>query len=135
MLAKALWLALVWVAPSSLFGAVDSIEPDLVGTSGDAYSVKIFSQLSPIEINRIHSWHIEITDVDGKPVSKAQITVGGGMPDHDHGLPTQPQVAGEVSHGTYLLEGIRFHMPGKWQIVIGFRVGAQFHSAEIEFQL
>ena len=127
-LSKALWLAPVLVAGSSLFGAVESTMPDLMGTSGDGYSVKIFSQLSPLEINRIHSWHIEITDADGKPVSNAQITVGGGMPDHDHGLPTQPQVTEEVRAGTYLLEGMRFHMPGKWQIVIDFRVGAQNNS-------
>ncbi len=134
-LTKTLWLALVVVAGSSLFGAVESAMPDLVGTSGDGYWVKIFSQLSPLEINRIHSWHIEITDADGKPVSNAQITVGGGMPDHDHGLPTQPQVTEEIGDGTYLLEGMRFHMPGKWQIVIDFRVGDQVHSTSIEFQL
>lgn len=135
MLAKVLWLALVLVAGSSLVGAAESTMPDLMGTSGDGYSVKIFSQLSPLEINRIHSWHIEITDADGKPVSNAQITVGGGMPDHDHGLPTQPQVTEEVRAGTYMLEGMRFHMPGKWLIVIDFRVGAQNHSTSIEFEL
>ena len=135
MLAKALWFALVLVTGSSLFGAVDSTMPDLVGNSGDGYSVKISSQLSPLEINRIHSWHIEITDVGGRPVSNAQITVSGGMPDHDHGLPTQPQITEEIRAGTYLLEGMRFHMPGKWQIVIGFRLGNQLHSASIEFQL
>ena len=134
-LTKALWLAPVLVAGSSLFGAVESTMPDLVGTSGDGYSVKIFSQLSPLEINRIHSWYIEITGVDSTPVSNAQITVTGGMPDHDHGLPTQPQVTEEVGDGTYLLEGMRFHMPGKWQIVIDFRVGDQVHSTSIEFSL
>ena len=134
-LTKALWLAPVLVAGSSLFGAVESTMPDLVGTSGDGYSVEIFSQLSPLEINRIHSWYIEITGVDSTPVSNAQITVTGGMPDHDHGLPTQPQVTDEVGDGTYLLEGMRFHMPGKWQIVIDFRVGDQVHSTSIEFSL
>ena len=134
-LTKALWLAPVLVAGSSLFGAVESTMPDLVGTSGDGYSVEIFSQLSPLEINRIHSWYIEITGVDSTPVSNAQITVTGGMPDHDHGLPTQPQVTEEVGDGTYLLEGMRFHMPGKWQIVIDFMVGDQVHSTSIEFSL
>ena len=39
-----------------------------------------------------------------------------GMPDHDHGLPTQPQVTSRLENGDYLLEGVRFHMPGKWQL-------------------
>jgi hypothetical protein len=40
------------------------------------------------------------------------------MPDHDHGLPTLPVVTRETSPGRYLLEGVRFHMPGRWQLTL-----------------
>jgi hypothetical protein len=34
------------------------------------------------------------------------------MPQHGHGLPTQPQVTRELGDGRYLLEGMKFSMPG-----------------------
>ena len=92
--------------------------PDMEATTATGGTVRIFSQLSPLQINRIHSWHIAITDADGEPVSEARIAVTGGMPDHDHGLPTQALVTAEIEPGIYLLEGMRFHMPGRWQIQV-----------------
>ena len=51
------------------------------------------------------------------------ITVDGGMPIQDHGLPTQPRVTREIAPGYYLLEGLRFHMPGSWELVITIETG------------
>ena len=57
------------------------------------------------------------------------------MPEHDHGLPTQPQVTEEVEPGSYLIEGIRFHMPGKWQMQFSIQVNGIVTNALLEFQL
>jgi hypothetical protein len=38
------------------------------------------------------------------------------MPQHGHGLPTRPRVTREVESGTYLVEGMKFSMPGWWNI-------------------
>ncbi|HCI88521.1 MAG TPA: auxin-binding protein, partial [Gammaproteobacteria bacterium] len=35
-----------------------------------------------------------------------------------HGLPTLPIMTRETSPGRYLLEGVRFHMPGRWQLTV-----------------
>lgn len=80
--------------------------------------VNIYSEIAPLDINKIHSWQLRLKDADGKPVSNANIELIGGMPEHDHGLPTQPQITAETEPGSYLLEGVRFHMPGKWQLDI-----------------
>ena len=95
--------------------ALAAEEPDLEMTTANGYRLHIHSQLQPLGINQIHSWLLELSNSAGA-VSDASISVEGGMPEHNHGLPTQPQVTEEIEPGVYLIEGIRFHMPGPWQM-------------------
>ncbi len=81
------------------------------------YTVHYESTLDPIEINRIHSWTLVVTR-DGKPVEGAEILVSGGMPEHDHGMPTRPRITADLGGGRYRLDGMRFHMNGDWEIVL-----------------
>jgi hypothetical protein len=67
-------------------------------------------------INQIHAWKIKVASADGMPVTAARIAVDGGMPQHGHGLPTQPLVRRQVAEGTYLLEGMKFSMTGWWEV-------------------
>jgi len=82
------------------------------------YQVSYISILEPIEINNLHAWKIFIKDKNGKDVPNAEISVIGGMPEHNHGLPTQPQITKSFGDGCYLLEGIKFHMLGWWTVTI-----------------
>lgn len=82
------------------------------------YRVSYTSKLNPIVINRIHSWVLHVETADSKPVVDAEITVDGGMPAHDHGLPTSPRTTQYLGDGNYVIEGLRFHMNGYWEIVI-----------------
>ena len=70
------------------------------------------------DINRIHSWILHVESVGGVPVENATIDVTGGMPKHDHGLPTRPRVTKELGGGDYRLDGMRFHMRGYWEIEV-----------------
>jgi len=82
------------------------------------FRVTFQSELDPIVINRIHNWVLHIEDEHGAPVAGATLAVTGGMPAHDHGLPTAPQVTRELAAGDYVLEGLRFHMSGRWELQI-----------------
>jgi hypothetical protein len=64
----------------------------------------------------MHSWTVKLQDGAGHPVTGAALAVDGGMPQHGHGLPTRPRVTREVENGTYLVEGMKFSMPGWWNI-------------------
>jgi hypothetical protein len=55
-------------------------------------------------------------DAEGRPVEGATITVDGGMPQHSHGLPTQPKVSRYLGSGVYEIEGLRFSMGGWWEL-------------------
>lgn len=110
-------------------------DPDLQAVSRSGVQLKLYSRLQPIQLNTIHSWEIELLDGNGKALNDARIRVQGGMPDHDHGLPTSPQVTGQLGDGRYLLQGMRFHMPGRWLLRIDLEIDGKSESVEIPFSL
>jgi hypothetical protein len=76
-----------------------------------------------VPLQRIHDWQVKVATPDGSPVTQALVYVNGGMPEHGHGLPTRPAVTRELSPGTYLIEGMKFSMPGWWEILIAVQKG------------
>lgn len=80
------------------------------------YLVTLQPPASPAAINQLHAWQVKLSTPAGTPVAHARITVDGGMPQHGHGLPTQPQVTRELPDGRYLIEGMKFSMSGWWEI-------------------
>lgn len=126
-------IALVlWAAPLSA-GASD--EPDFSLITAGGNLLHIHSELSPLAINRIHGWRLRLTTADNIPLTDASIRVAGGMPDHDHGLPTEPEVTGESEPGVYKLEGLRFHMPGRWLLTFDIAIDGATDNASLEFEL
>jgi len=105
-----------------------------VSTSG-AYQVRYRSELQPIRINSIHAWVLQLQTAEGKPVSGAVIEIQGGMPRHDHGLPTRPQVTAGPGDGNYRIEGLRFHMQGEWQLSLSITSGKEEDTCMISLQL
>ncbi len=104
-------------------------------TTNQNSALEIFSQLDPLAINTIHSWELVLYTAAGAPLSGARMSVVGGMPDHDHGLPTSPVVTREITPGRYLLEGMRFHMPGRWLLTFDVISDQGSESATLEFRL
>ena len=78
------------------------------------YDVSFKSVGGPIVINTIHEWRLSVVSTDGLPVDGLTITIDGGMPTHDHGLPTAPRVTESLGAGQYRVEGFKFQMPGHW---------------------
>ena len=129
---SALLAALISLAFSAFVTAQDSTFE--VKTKAGS-TLQIVSQLTPLGINTIHSWELILTTADGTPVSGAEIAVVGGMPLHDHGLPTEPRVTAETSAGHSLMEGVRFHMQGQWQMDFSIRTQSGEDTALVEFEI
>jgi hypothetical protein len=100
-----------------------------------AYEVHYRSELNPLRINTLHAWVLQVQTAGGKPVNDAVIEIEGGMPRHDHGLPTQPQVVATPGQGNYRIEGLRFHMQGEWQLSLTIRSGQEEDSCVVSLQL
>ena len=98
------------------------------------YRVAWASTPSPVPMLTLHAWTITITDVDEKPVDDARVTVLGGMPAHAHGLPTTPSVR-PLGGGRYLVEGLKFHMPGAWVVAFRIKAAAGIDAVSFPFEL
>ena len=90
----------------------------------EQYVVTYSTPDGPPQINRMHSGILHVETAAGDPVEGAMIDVDGGMPAHDHGLPTQPRVTEELGGGDYRLDGVRFHMSGEWEMVVTIKSDA-----------
>lgn len=99
------------------------------------YVVSFSSSIDPMPINKMFEWTLHVEDADGEPVDGARFAIAGGMPEHNHGLPTSPRVTEDLGNGDYRLQGIRFHMKGNWQFIISIFEGAQADRVVIDLQL
>ncbi|OWW19253.1 FixH family protein [Noviherbaspirillum denitrificans] len=88
------------------------------------YVVKVQSLADPIVINKMHTWEATVKLPSGEPVPGARIAIGGGMPQHMHGYPTQPRVTKELGNGRYLIEGMKFSMAGWWDLKLDIDASA-----------
>lgn len=101
----------------------------------DEYVVSYSTPDGTPQINRMYSWILHIEDAAGQPVEGAKITVTGGMPEHDHGLPTQPRVTADLGEGNYRLEGMRFHMAGAWELSVSITTDSGTSTILLQLQL
>ncbi len=129
------FLSLTLVLTTTLSSVAHPQDGLFIVTSQLGKVLSIKSQLSPLRINQIHSWELELKDGNGSTVTGANIEVNGGMPAHNHGLPTQPRVTPMEKPGSYLMEGIRFHMPGEWELQFTVTTATARDSAKLEFNL
>jgi hypothetical protein len=129
---KRKWTRLVWLTPVVVLalGGIAYAAMMLMPAPGDLdlaltrsskaglYRTTLVPGVDPLTVGSIHSWTIELETADGRPVEHAEIAVDGGMPQHGHGLPTSPKVTQNLGRGHYLVEGMKFNMPGWWTLTV-----------------
>jgi len=86
-----------------------------------------------IPVNQFHRWVIKLNDPTGQAVYPAKFSIGGGMPAHGHGLPTQPMVTEYLGDGQYLIEGVKFNMDGQW--LLKFQIVTPTQQDMVEFNV
>jgi len=96
-------------------------------TEQGLFQIAYTSELDPPAINTVHTWTVHVTTPDGQPVEGARVAVEGGMPEHNHGMPTMPQVAA-TANGDYRVEGMKFQMPGWWTVTVHVDAGGKQDS-------
>lgn len=104
-------------------------------TANNAYNVMYKSIGGQIRINRIHSWELTINDAAGQPVNDAMVTVVGDMPEHGHGLPTQPEITKVGAGGLYRVDGMKFTMPGWWVVTVSIMVDGLHDSVSFNLNI
>ncbi len=97
------------------------------------YQVSWSSDMESVPLNQIHTWTLTVNTAGGQPVEDATIFVDGGMPQHGHGLPTNPKVTEYLGNGQYRVEGLRFQMTGFWEVKLN--ITAEGQSDTVLFNL
>lgn len=126
--AAVLALVAVFIAPGA------AADDGHVSADGN-FRITFESDVTPIVINRMHGWTLHVARADGSAVSGANVTIEGGMPEHDHGLPTAPRVVAGAQAGVYRIEGLRFHMGGYWEIHISIDDGRHRDKVMLPLEL
>jgi hypothetical protein len=133
MLGKLTWFAMLVLLLQVSVLAADT-EQEWSSRRG-VYKISFEAELDPIEINKIHAWVLSVRTSSGDPVTTAEISVLGGMPLHDHGMPTRPRVTEYLGEGRYRLEGMRFHMNGHWEVSVTVKADGKVDTAVIALDL
>ncbi|WP_432283233.1 FixH family protein [Aminobacter sp. BA135] len=110
--------------------------PDLARSKNSAkglYALSIAPEAGEPRQGELHAWVVTVKTRQGAPVEGAAIRVGGGMPEHAHGLPTSPEATAYLGDGRYRIEGMKFSMTGWWQLKLG--VSAPAGADEATFNL
>lgn len=130
------WLRCVWIAGFVCLPGAGGVraEPAVIGgdqleglslpTAQALYRVTLHPPLE-IGINRYQTWGIFIEDATGKALDQAVVDLRADMPAHGHGLLAQPRIVPGRAPGRYRVEGLRFHMPGYWEIRIQVNQGGK----------
>ncbi len=104
-------------------------------TDNGLFAVAYEPAESVIPINQLHTWTLTVTSADRRVVADAEITVDGTMPEHGHGLATQPQVTEYLGDGRYLARGLKFQMGGRWVVDVSVTAGGQTDAARFNLAL
>ncbi len=125
------------VAAALLIAATDAVAQEAASKNSDKgkFVVSYTAELQPLAINKIHNWIVHVESADGALIDDATITLVGGMPVHDHGLPTLPLATQNLGDGDYLVEGMKFHMNGWWQVTLSIVSGDDSDSVIFDLQL
>ncbi len=130
LVAGGFYLANSWRQPSAA-AAVDVArsKPSAKGV----YVVSIEPEDGSVRQGDLQAWVLTLKSANGTAVESARISVGGGMPDHNHGLPTSPSVTDALGGGRYRIDGVRFNMAGRWEL--RFSIDAAPGTDEVTFNI
>ncbi|MBI5633550.1 MAG: FixH family protein [Nitrospirae bacterium] len=104
-------------------------------SKGGIFKASYTSEPDAVPVNRLISWKLKVETPDGRAVKDAEITLSGDMPEHGHGLPTQPRVTKNNNDGTYVVEGIKFSMTGWWTMTFTIKANGKTDSVTFNLQL
>jgi hypothetical protein len=112
MLGLSAW-AVIFTAPASM-----SAQPVALHSEAGRFALQAFGLDNPERLNHMHAFDLSIVTTDGRPVGGALISIIGEHRFARNPLPTSPQVSPGDGTGSYHVEGLRFHVPGQWRLVV-----------------
>lgn len=118
--------------PPSGPGTLENNNGGSTPSNGGNFVVDYRSSTSSFAVGKDYKLSFNVRKYDGAAIeSSIKIRVTGVMPSHYHGLAQKPIIQ-KSSDGTWLAEGVNFHMPGYWQIFFDIDNGIVVERAQID---
>lgn len=100
-------------------------------TDGGTWTVSYTPSVDPIAISENFTVTVSL---DSGNLEGATVEFDAMMPAHNHGMNTQAQ-ASDNGDGTWLVEGMLFHMPGHWRMMADVSSGDVTETAIFDVEL
>jgi DNA-binding beta-propeller fold protein YncE len=110
--------------------------PKTLCSNGATYGIEILGAPDPIPLGDLFEIDLQVREGcrSGPPAETAGLEVEAIMPGHGHGMNTHPRVA-PLGSGRFLATGLRFHMPGRWEIHFDVVRGGVLERVQAEVML
>ena len=115
--------ALLFALTANLLIAADTAAFTSISESG-RFRATLTPSIRPVPIDAGHSWMLQLEALGPSPSAILELGLDGGMPGHNHGMPTTPEIRPGDRPGQFLIAGIRFHMAGGWELKLVLRDAA-----------
>ena len=109
------------------------LEPGFRLELEDGLSLDYRVEPAPLEVGRHFAMRFQFCR-DDVEIALDGFRIDAVMPAHGHGMNYRAGVS-EIREGVYLAEGMLFHMPGSWQVVIDFEHAGQRRRALVDIKL
>jgi hypothetical protein len=108
-----------------------------VASNAGAYRVFFRPSRSPIPRGELFGLDVWIFDARDPmhPLRGVALAVDAGMPEHQHGMNRRASVRGGDDNGAFHVDGLLFHMPGRWDIYFDVTRGAITERAQASVEL
>lgn len=81
----------------------------------------------------IDAW-VFAADAPERPREDVSLAVDAAMPQHGHGMNRVPRVE-KLEAGRFHVDGLDFHMPGKWELYFDVARGALVERAQTDVEV
>lgn len=94
--------------------------------------------LEPAEVPLNERFSVVVSVLDGsegaEPAGDVSLALDARMPHHRHGMRVEPTVT-RLDDGRWRVEGLLFHMPGRWELYFDVTRGAVTERAQEVIEL
>jgi len=81
----------------------------------------------------LEAW-VFAADDPAKPRADVALAVDAAMPQHGHGMNRVPRIV-KIGEGTFRVDGLFFHMPGKWELYFDVARGPLVERAQVAVEV
>lgn len=105
-------------------------------TTDGRYRIEWRSVPDPLPLNRDFRLEVRLNPVEGAepPSQPLELRADAEMPEHQHGM-LQTPISRALGERRFEVEGMRFHMPGRWVLLFEVREGLKKSRARVSLDL